>query len=235
MQLAIASLRAQVEAKHPSAFAVYTRPERESIRTGIPQIDDSVQGVPLRALTELCGSSLASSGKTSLLVSLLAQASQHRFCALVDASDAFDPQSGHAAGINFSRMLWVRCGKNRMKLNRLEQAFKAADILLQSSGFGLIVVDLGNIPERALRRVPLNSWFRLSRVIERQPAALVFIEQEPHATNCAGLVLRVQTAPATLTGKLFTSFSVNVEVVRGLENKPAQPQKQRFSLKTQWA
>jgi RecA/RadA recombinase len=171
-----ASLRAQVEAKHPSAFAVYTRPERESIRTGIPQIDHAVLGVPLRALTEICGSSLASSGKTSVLVSLLAQASQERFCALVDASDTFDPQSGYAAGINFSRMLWVRCGKNQTKLSRLEQAFKAADILLQSSGFGLIIVDLGNIPERALRRIPLNSWFRLSRVIERQPAALVFIK-----------------------------------------------------------
>jgi hypothetical protein len=235
MQLAAASLRAQVEAKHPSAFAVYTRPERESIRTGIPQIDDAVQGVPLRALTEICGSSLASSGKTSVLVSLLAQASQERFCALVDASDTFDPQSGHAAGINFSRMLWVRCGKNRMKLSRLEQAFKAADILLQSSGFGLIAVDLGNIPERTLRSVPLNSWFRLSRVIERQPAALVFIEQEPHATSCAGLVLRVQTVPAAFTGKLFTRFSLNVEVLRGVEKKPVQAQRQGFSLNTQWA
>jgi hypothetical protein len=234
MQLATASLRAQVEAKHPSAFAVYRRPEAESIRTGIPQIDEAVQGIPLRALTEICGSSLASSGKTSVMVSLLAQASQERFCALVDASDTFDPQSGHAAGINFSRMLWVRCGKTRLKLNRLEQAFKAADILLQSSGFGLIAVDLGNIPERLIRKVPLSTWFRFSRVIERQPSALVFIEQEPHATSCAGLVLRVQSTPAPFTGKLFTSYKLDVEVLRGLGKKPVRTENSGFALKTQW-
>lgn len=235
MQNAAASLRAQVEAKHPSAFALYRRPERGTIRTGIAQIDKAVQGVPLHALTEICGSGLASSGKTSVLISLLAQASQQRFCALVDASDTFDPQSGHAAGINFSRMLWVRCGKSKVRLTRLEQAFKVADILLQSSGFGLIAIDLGNIPERAVRNVSLSTWFRFSRVIEKQSAALVFIEQEPHATSCAGLVLRVQSTSVPFSGNLLTHINLNIDVLRGLEKKPVQPERPGFSLNNQWA
>jgi hypothetical protein len=229
-----ASLRAQIEAKYPSAFAVYRRPERTTIRTGVAQIDDAVQGVPLHAITEICGSSLASSGKTSVLMSLLAQASQEHFCALVDASDTFDPVSGHAAGINFSRMLWVRCEKNQTRRSPLEQAFKFADILLQSTGFSLIAVDLGNISERIVRRVPLTSWFRFSRVIEKQPAALVFIEQEPHATSCAGLVLKV-TASAGFQGKLFTGLDLKIDIVRGNEKKPVHSSGRERSSQTQWA
>jgi len=231
-------LKAQIEQTLPAAFTVYRRKneDRGSISTGIAQIDNAVRGIPLHALTEICGSNLASSGKTSVLVSLLAQATRDRFCALVDASDCFDPASGQAAGIALPRLLWVRCGKSRVKLPPLEQAFKVADILLQSIGFGLIAVDLSDIPERIVRKVPLSSWFRFSRVIERQPAALVFIEQEPHATSCAGLVLRVNSNPAAVfTGNLFAQSNLNVEVVRGHKKKPVRSERRSFSLQTQWA
>jgi hypothetical protein len=106
----------------------------------------------------------------------------------------------------------------------------------------LIAVDLSGIPERVVRRVPLSSWFRFSRVIERQPAALVFLTQEPHATSCASLVLRVSTAvhgwgdcPALFSGNLLTQWNLNVEIVRGREKKPARSERTGFSLPTQWA
>jgi recombination protein RecA len=229
-----ALLRAEIEKKLPSAFTVFTQKQFGNIPTGISAIDSLVQGVPLRALTEVCGSS-ASSGKTSVLISLLAQASQDRFCALVDASDSFDPESGHAAGINFSRLLWVRCGRSKTKLRPLEQAFKAADILLQSGGFSLIAVDLSGIPEQTVRKIPLTTWFRFSRVIEKQSAALVFVEQEPHATSCAGLVLRIQAEPVMPIGKLLTGFNLKVDVLRGHTKKSSHSERSEFSLRTQWA
>jgi recombination protein RecA len=241
-------LRAQIEEKLPSAFTVYQRQERGSIPTGIAPIDEVVQGVPLHALTEICGSNLASSGKTSVLTSLLAQASREHFCALVDAGDSFDPASGHAAGIYLPRLLWVRCGKSRVKLPPLEQSFKVTDILLQSGGFGLIAVNLSGISERIVRKVPLSSWFRFSRVIEKFPAALVFVAEEPHATSCAGLVLRVGTAggPVPFNGNLLRQLNLNVEVVRGRGKKPVCseryseraenfPERTGFSLSAQWA
>ena len=236
------TLRAQIEENLPSAFTVYRRQERGSILTGIAQIDEVAQGVPLHALTEICGSDLASSGKTSVLTALLARASRDHFCALVDAGDSFDPASGHAAGIYLPRLLWVRCGKSRVKLPPLEQAFKVADILLQSGGFGLIAVNLSGIPERVVRKVPLSSWFRFSRVIEKFPAALVFVAEEPHATSCAGLVLRVgidACSRVPFSGNLLTHLELQVEVVRGLDKKPARPEKfmgeTGLSLRTQWA
>src|ERR1017187_84952 len=229
------SLWSQIEQKLPFAFTVYPRQDQGNISTGIAPIDQVVQGIPLHALTEICGSNLASSGKTSLLTSLLAQASRNHFCALVDAGDSFDPVSGQAAGINLPRLLWVRCGTSRVKLPPLEQAFKVADILLQSGGFGLIAVDLSGISERVVRKVPLSSWFRFRRVIEKYPAALVFVEQEPHATSCAGLVLRVSAEPAVFSGNLLTQFNLKVEVVRGQEKKPVRSKRSGFSLQTQWA
>jgi hypothetical protein len=264
-------LKAQIERTFPAAFTVYHRNENGgSIPTGIAPVDGAIQGIPLRALTEICGSNRASSGKTSVLVSLLAQATRDRFCALIDAGDNFDPTSGQAAGIVMPRLLWVRCGKNRsaqasrvgrsgvesrgsqdggsqddrlrrdgmesqIKLPPLEQAFKVADILLQSNGFGLIAVDISGIPERVVRRIPLSSWFRFSRVIERQPAALVFLEQEPHATSCAGLVLRVSSSSPVLSGNLLMRWNLNVEVARGREKKPVSSEKRGFSLRSQWA
>jgi len=252
-----ALLKAQIEQTLPATFIVYGRKneDRGSLPTGIRQIDNAVCGVPLHSLTEICGSNLASSGKTSVLVSLLTQATREHFCALVDAGDNFDPASGQAAGIFMPRLLWVRCAKNRVKLPPLEQAFKVADILLQSGGFGLIAIDLSGIPDHVVRRVPLSSWFRFSRVIERQPAALVFLAQEPHATSCASLVLRVTAScfknksfesaepgsPASPGlacwggGNLLTQWNLNVEIVRGREKKPVRSERTGFSLQTRWA
>lgn len=230
-----ASLRASIEAQIPSAFALYRRPEQRTISTGIPQIDSLTAGVPLSSLTEICGSGLASSGKTSVLISLLAQATQKYFCALVDANDSFDPASAQAAGVTFSRLLWVRCGKAKSRLKPMEQAFKTTDMLLQSGGFGLIMVDLSSLSERLVRKVPLTTWFRFSRVVEKQRSALVFISQHPHATSCAGLVLNLTAKPAVWSGKLLTQFELEAEVVRAREKKPSQSIKPDFYVQSQWA
>jgi len=118
---------------------------------------------------------------------------QEHFCALVDAGDYFDPVSAEDAGIDLKRLLWVRCRKTG-RLKPLEQAFKAADILVQNGGFGLIAVDLTAIESRYLRKVPLTTWFRFARVVERMPTALVFMTNYPAAQSCAGLTLHMNCA-----------------------------------------
>jgi recA bacterial DNA recombination protein len=229
-------IRSEIEARFPLAFSVRSRREVTCIPTGIAAIDTLTGGIPLNSLTEICGSQIASSGKTSVLVSLLARATQQeQFCALVDARDSFDPVSAETAGVSLSHLLWVRCGKTKQKLRPLEQAFKVADMLLQSSGFGLIAVDLSGIAERFVRNVSMSTWFRFSRVVEQQPTALVFIEQHPHATSCAGLVLRLVTESAGLSGKLLTNFNLKAEVTRTREKKGVQSATPDFSIKAQWA
>jgi hypothetical protein len=91
-----------------SRLDVRVRPEM--VPSGIPQLDLLTGGLARGCLTEICGA--ASSGRTSVLLFALARATQRgEVCALVDASDAFDPASGAAAGMEMSRLLWVRCGE----------------------------------------------------------------------------------------------------------------------------
>jgi hypothetical protein len=226
----LSSLRAQIETRFPSAFTANKRPEGRTILTGIPAIDTLTGGIPMHALTEICGR-----GKTSAMISLLARASHEHYCALVDAKDAFHPATAEASGADLSRLLWVRCGKTRQKLRPLEQAFKVTDMLLQSSGFGLVVVDLSNIAEKVVHHVPASSWFRFSRVVETQPTALVFISQRPHATSCARMVLKFMAGSATFSGKLLTNFTLSAGVLRNREKKGVQSVTPDFSMKAQWA
>jgi hypothetical protein len=96
-------------------------------------------------------------------------------------------------------------------------------------------MDLSSIPEKIVRRVPLSSWFRFSRVLEKQNTALVVIGQRPHATSCAELVVELKARPAAWPGKLLTHFRVEAEVVRAREKRPAHPAHPDFRLKAQWA
>ena len=88
------------------------RPAAATVLTGIEQLDALTGGLPRGGLTEICGP--ASSGRTSVLLALMAAMTAHgELCALVDASDSFDPKSAEAAGVELRRLLWVRCSPRR--------------------------------------------------------------------------------------------------------------------------
>jgi len=80
--------------------------------------------------------------------------------------------------------------KNK-RLSPLEKAFKAADILVQNGGFGLIVVDLRNIETTKVRKVPLTTWFRFARIAEKTQTALLFLTNVPAPQSCAGLTVHM--------------------------------------------
>src|SRR6266478_5710441 len=87
------------------------RVEVELQPSGVTELDAVLGGgFPRGSLVELCGS--ASSGRTSLAFSLLAQATERQeACAFVDVSDSLDPVSLAAAGVELPRLLWIRCGE----------------------------------------------------------------------------------------------------------------------------
>ena len=183
-----AALRAQVESMlgpgFPSPFTLREPYGPEMVSWGLWEIDSITGGLPRGGLTEICGP--ASSGRTSLMLSILAEiTAREEVCAWVDASDAFEPHSAKAAGVELERLLWVRC-------RNVEQALQAADLLLQGGGFGVVALDLGDVAPQTARRVPLSSWFRFQRAVEHTPTVLILLEQEPNAKTCASLVLRLE-------------------------------------------
>src|ERR1039457_3493468 len=170
-----------------------SRPVPELVRTGVSEVDTATGGLPRGCLTEIIGP--ASSGRTSLLVAILAEATaQGEVCALVDAEDSFDPASAEAAGVRLERLLWVRSAHNA------EHALKAADLLIQGGGFGLVAMDLGDTPTETARRISLTSWFRLRRAVEHTPTVLVTLARQSNAKTCASLILECKRERVAWSG-----------------------------------
>ena len=97
----------------------------------------------------------ASSGRTSLVLSLITKLTREgEVCAVVDSANSFDPRSAVLAGVVLENLLWVRCD------GELENAFTAADYLVQAKGFGMIWLDLIGLPQKKLRMVPRTYWYR---------------------------------------------------------------------------
>jgi hypothetical protein len=293
------------------ASRLEARPAPEMVSSGIPQLDSLTGGLPRGCLTEICGA--PSSGRTSVLLFALARATQRgEVCALVDPSDAFDPASAAAAGMDLGRLLWVRCGQSnspRKHTNKdktramtcpsgraktstshqvmpdqampdqtmpdsyqgtpsgiprvaengfgfsrwesqLGQVLKVTDLLLQSNGFGMIALDLADVPVPSVRRIPLASWFRFRRAIEHTPTVLLVLEQQPIAGSCSSVLLRVSGASSRPSGnqsvhsqlphsELLDQFDITAELLcarleQKVDRKPARSTAS-FTSRAAWA
>ena len=179
-------IESEITSRFGSAFKLHEKRPAEVISTGLCEVDSFIGGgLPRGALTEVFGP--ASSGRTSFMLSALAQATaRQEVCALVDTNNAFDPKSASQAEINFERLLWIRCA------NHLEHAFKSTDLLLQGGGFGLIVLDLGDVAAKDARRVISSWWYRFRRTLEATPTALLVIAEESCVRSCAMLALELK-------------------------------------------
>ena len=200
-----ATLRARVESalgeQLSSTLLLRERTAPLTVSTGVAALDALTGGWPRGGLSEISGA--ASSGRTGVMLAALAGATRREeACALVDASDNFDPASAAAAGVDLERLLWVRCGgsngaslrkdQRRGALGRLEQVLKVTDLLLQGGGFGMVALDFGDVAAESVRLVPLTSWFRFRRAVEPTATVLLVVEREACAKTCASLVVRLQ-------------------------------------------
>jgi recombination protein RecA len=129
----------------------------------------------------------------------------------------------------------------------IEQALRVTDLLLQSGGFGLVAIDLGDVPHSAARRMPLASWFRFQRAVEPTPTVLLVVAQEPCAQTCASLLIRlqsgkklsairsqlaVQSEPWLAHAQLLDGLQIEGELLRSrLQRKPAQSVTAAFATK----
>ena len=295
---AIASIQSTIKNQQSTisltpASQLEIRPAPEMASSGISNLDALTGGLPRGCLTEICGP--ASSGRTTVLLAALAAATRRgEYCALIDASDALDPHSVEAAGVDLDRLLWVRCGEsspqkalsprrhrdtgktnsragcpisrepfarevgissqtalnfgetNSRAEHRLEQVLRATDLLLESGGFGLIILDLADLPPQSARRIPLTTWFRFRRAVEHKPTILLAIERQPIAGSCSSLLLQL-CSPALPDGTtnaapflppahahLLSGMNITVELTRSrLDRKPARSV--AFATKTAWA
>jgi hypothetical protein len=304
------ALRLQIEStlsrKIPSALTPAPKMMRPVAATGIEALDDVLQGgLPVGAISEMVGPEC--SGRTSVALSFLAQMTQAgKVCCWIDVSNTFDPTSAAASGVDLERLLWVRCGASRARVqrephnfvlpqkyfvpspakkglhgggfgphprsevnglseamtgllrpeaiaprcaepqrrvrqkqeifeaqhrhtstigvrsphpskpwSRIEQALRSTDLLLQSGGFGAIVLDMGSLTPESASRVPLATWFRYRAAAERTQSSILLLTQYPCAKSSAELLLRLQPAEALCDDTtVFTGIQPRIEVAR---------------------
>lgn len=199
--------------------------------TGVATMDARLGGgLPRGHLSEIVGP--RSSGRTSLLLQVMAAATARgELVALVDALDMLDVASVEAAGVDLSRLLWVRGhvvtnpGLCRDLNGRaMEQAVKALSLVLQAGNFGLVVLDVGDAPADAVRRLPFTTWLRLQRMVEGSQTIGVLSGHVPISRSASGLTIKLQPAGAAagsasgsagrFDGGLLDGLDVEARVMR---------------------
>ncbi len=159
----------------PGVFKGHELTRKEGRLTcGIAPIDALIGGLARGRISEITGP--ISSGKTTIAASFASAASRRgEAVGWVDVPGAFDPRSLEAAGADLARIMWVSFAKKPAssrggfisKERERRNELKAAEMLLEAGGFGLVVIDFGAM------RFPLSQSASLAWRARRNAVALL--------------------------------------------------------------
>jgi hypothetical protein len=159
---AFAELKAGLDARHrETLLARFTQDDPTVVRTGFAELDRALGGGFARgtiATLEGC----ASSGRTAIAARLLAVGTRSGLVAAVDDGSLYPPALARA-GVRLDRLM-VMPSSEALGIAR------AADILLRSHGFGIVLIPA----------VPLKAavWTRLASLAHHGNALLVVLGLE---------------------------------------------------------
>jgi RecA/RadA recombinase len=203
-----------------------TRKDRR-LSSGLVLLDRLLQGGLVRGrITEVvaCGF-----GWTSLAAAFVAAVTRcGEAAAWIDSADAFDPASMAMAGIDLERVLWIAAdgasistplqhgaGSSPPARQRWTTC-QAAELVLNTCGFGLVVIDLSG------RNYPLapSAALRLAHQAERNGTAVIVAIPQPMGGTFAALSLAVTCIDMFFTRSAaggpvtFDGFALEVTVTR---------------------
>jgi hypothetical protein len=203
--------------------------------TGVDTLDGRLDGgFPRGQLSEIIGR--RTSGRMSVILRMLASATARgELVAVVDALDMLDVASLEAAGVVLDRLLWIRGhvvinpGLCRdLNQRAMEQALRALTLVLQAGNFGLVVLDVGEAPADALRRLPFTTWLRLQRMVEGSQTVCVLVGSGPVARSSAGLTVKLEAGGLGLGA----GFSLPTSNPISLSFQPPAPLFQGFNIES---
>lgn len=207
-------------------FSTLAETHPSLLSPALAELKEVFPGLPFGAIAEITGP--ACSGRSSLCNFYLAEATGQGYCcAFVDSRDCFDPHSAAAAGVNLACLLWVRCAG-------AEQALRAADVLLHSGGWGVIIIDLAMEPVPVLHRIPLSWWYRFRRAVEQTKTALLVVAPQPQLKSCASLAADLAAVEPLWVGKhadfrILHGAHLTLQSRRPLRAQTAQLKALRFA------
>ncbi len=196
--------------------------QAERVLTGVAPFDRLNGGLIRGGICELTGAE--GSGKRGLVFSMIANLTRsNNICAVVDASDSFDPPSAEKSGVKLDKILWVKCGGDPKK------AVLSTDYLIQSGLFGAIWLDLSLAEKDFLDRMPSSYWFRFKVGLKDTPAVLLVTLEETRLRSASHQSVRVEKEASEWTGesgfKVMRGSSVKLEM-----RKPISMTNEQMSL-----
>lgn len=178
----------------------------EPVSSGLAWLDARLGGGwPRGEVSEVAGP--RSSGRSWVAAHALARVTQQgELAALVDATDSCDPASLGRLPVHWPHLLWVRgqvpvgvarTSAARARLDQeLDRILKAAALVLSAGGFGVVVIDLSDVPAPVLRRLPFTTWLRLARLVEGRDTACLVLAPEPITRSARGASVRLEAGSA---------------------------------------
>ena len=171
----------------------------EAAPAGIASLDQALGGGwRLGEVSEIIGG--PSSGRTGvMLASLAAATSTGAIVALIDAFDRLDPVTASAAGVDLSRVLWVRGpalslpGRPGIVTSAIKQAIRAFDLVMRAGGFSVVALDVAGAPAQAFRDLAPATWQRLATAIAGQNSAALVVGDRPMGRSARGVTVRLES------------------------------------------
>jgi hypothetical protein len=163
----VSALRSLLAARFPER----ARRHSDGVPAAVRSIDEALGGgLPAGQLTELVSAAPSSGGQTVIAALLEAAQGARQRVALIDGADGFAPDA--VPDDILRHLVWIRC--------RLpEEAFSVADILVRDGNYAAVILDLRGCAERALRRTPASTWYRLQRAAEGGSVAVLVQTTSP--------------------------------------------------------
>ncbi len=226
IQTALAQVHKDYGAEALVDLTATPRPQIEGIPTGSLSLDEALggKGLPRGRIVELYGPE--SSGKSTLAMSVIAQAQKlGGFALYVDAEHAFDPEYAKKIGVNLAgdKFLLAQPSTGEEGLDISEQFIKsgAVDVIVVDSVAALVPKaemdgEIGDTFVGVQARMMSQALRRLTTVIGKTRVVVIFINQ---LREKIGVMFgNPETTPGGRALKFYSSIRMDVRRIGALKD-----------------
>jgi hypothetical protein len=128
--------------------------------------------------------------------------------------------NGQRTRVRGRQMRWEESDEDAVELldRVVDRALKSFGLIAQAGGFGVVALDLADVPMPVLRRLPFTTWFRLQRLIEGRDTVGIVLAPEPVGRSARGVTVRLGAPEATRV--IWIGGSHRARVLSGFALQP---------------